>query len=86
MSEKEVKDKEIAQKKENIATIYNKSEEYKPISHNTAKYTSKKNEKLIKQFKALTEDALVCDLQQLKQLAWSGIPPGTYFFCNQCDL
>lgn len=85
--EASLKDKEMAQSKVNVTSVYNKSEDYKPISgYSGFKEDPKKNDKQIKQFKELIEDAPICDLQKLKKLAWSGVPAGKDFIAigNDC--
>lgn len=68
----------MAQSKVNVTNVYNKNENYKPISGGYGFYREdiKRNDKQIKQFKELIEDTQVCDLDKLKKLAWSGVPPG----------
>lgn len=77
LNERDLKEREFAQSKVNISNIYNKNENYKPISKSgSVKDSAKRNEQLSKQFRKLVEDSLVCDLDNLKQLAWCGVPQG----------
>ncbi len=59
-----------------VCSIYNKSEEYKPLSMQSTVTANdlNSNQKLIQKFNEILEGETVVDLEVLKKLAWQGIP------------
>lgn len=68
----------MAISKVNLNAIYNKTEDYQPMS-------SKKNgvikshytdEKTIQKYKQILEEDQIVDIDALRKLAWQGVPMG----------
>jgi hypothetical protein len=75
--EKKTTEKQVTISKVNLNAIYNKCEDYKPvnISKNTGNGCSKlTNEKLLQKYKEILQDEAIVDIENLRKLAWQGIP------------
>ena len=67
----------LAINKVNINTIYNKTEDYKPLPNPPlAKTSSASKEKNYQKLKSMIEEDQIIDLETLKKIAWSGVPHG----------
>jgi len=69
-------DMQFAMNKVNLNSVYNKEEDYKPMS-TTQKSISSNNsysERNALKFKKMVEEDAIVDLEALKKLAWQGIP------------
>ena len=62
----------------NLNSVYNKEEDYKPLSSPTKGGVQAKtySEKDIAKFKQIIEEDPIIDLEALRKLSWQGVPPG----------
>jgi len=70
-------DKQLAMNKVNINSVYNKEEDYKPVSSplaNTITSPTLSSEKNFSKFNQMVEEDSIVDLEALKNLAWNGVP------------
>ncbi len=70
-------DKQLAINKVNINSVYNKDEDYKPVSSplpNTLTSPTLSSEKNYSKFRQMVEEDPIVDLEALKNLSWNGVP------------
>ena len=79
-SDKRTNEVNLAINKVNVNTIYNKTEDYKPLPNPPlTKENSASKEKSYHKLKTMLEEDQIIDLESLKKMAWSGVPAGILF-------